>query len=121
MGSLADRLTAKTEIVGRHHRWVGATGADGTPQVRIGGRLTTVRRVVWEQANGPLPRGVTVAACPDEPRCVRLEHLILGRKRRSVANAPAPIPRRRNRRGSGSMLKIRPEVWELAVSASGTR
>ena len=121
MSSLSDRLAAKTETVGAHDCWIGASGADGTPQIRIDGRLTTVRRVVWEQAHGPLPPKATVAACPDEARCIRLEHLAFGRKQRSVASPPLLQPRRRARRGTGSMREIRAGTWELAVSAAGTR
>jgi hypothetical protein len=121
MESLTVRLSNRTDRVGGHARWTGAAGADGTPQIRIKGRLTTVRRVVWEQAHGPLPPGATVAACPDEPRCILLEHLALGRKRRSATHPPMPESRRRGRRGSGSMRQLRPGVWELAVSTSGIR
>jgi hypothetical protein len=121
VGSLADRLATKIDTSGDHHRWLGAAGADGTPQIRIDGRLTTVRRVVWEQTHGPLPAGITVAACSDEARCVRVDHLTLGRKRRSsVAPKPTSAPLR-TRRGSGSMRQLRPGVWELSVSAGGTR
>ena len=121
MGSLAERLAPKIDTGGDHHCWLGAAGADGTPQIRIDGRLTTVRRVVWEQTHGPLPAGSTVAACPDEPRCVRVDHLTLGRKRRSPLAPQATPAAQRTRRGSGSLRQMRPGVWELAVSASGTR
>lgn len=120
MATLADRLAAKTDTSGDHHRWQGATGASGTPQIRVDGRLTTVRRVVWELAHGPLAPKATVAACPDEPTCVRLEHLSLGRSRHTPAR-PKPVLRRRARRGSGTMREVRPGVWELAVTAEGNR
>jgi hypothetical protein len=77
--------------------------------------------VVWEQTNGPLNSGVTVAACPVDPRCVRLDHLSLGRKQRTPSVPEEPAGRRQARRGSGSMRQLRPGVWELAVSAGGTR
>ena len=121
MGALADRLAAKTEIVDGHHRWLGATGADGTPQIRIAGRLTTVRRVVWEQTHGPLPGGETVAACPGDARCVCLDHLSLGRKIRTSGAIDPALPRQRARRGAGSMREVRPDVWELSLSDAGTR
>src|SRR5256885_14924958 len=95
MATLSERLAAKTDTSGAHHRWLGATAADGTPQIRVNGRLTTVQRVVWEQTHGILGAGVTVAACPDDPRCVRLEHLSLGRKprQRPEADTPPRAPR----------------------------
>jgi hypothetical protein len=121
VAALAERIAAKTDTSGDHHRWLGATGADGTPQIRIDGRLTTVRRVIWEQAHGPLPDGATVAACPDDARCVRLGHLSLGRKDRMSAPVQTPTPRQRGRRGAGSMREVRPGVWELSFSDMGTR
>ena len=121
VGAPGDRVAAKTEIVDGHHRWLGAAGADGTPQIRVAGRLTTVRRVVWEQAHGPLPRGETVAACPGDTRCVRLDHLSLGRKGRVSPAVGPTLPRQRSRRGAGSMREIRPDVWELSLSHAGTR
>src|SRR5919106_4455149 len=118
MTTLSDRLARRTDRNGEHHCWLGTTGADGTPQIRVDGHLTTVRRVMWEQAHGPLSAGTTVAACPDEPRCVRVDHLSLGRKRRSPIGVPLAT-RSRSRRGSGSMRQVRPGIWELALSASG--
>lgn len=121
MATVAERIAAKVDTVGDHLVWLGATAAEGTPQIRVNGRLTTVRRVVWELAHGPLPGNVTVSACPEEPTCVRLEHLGLGRTRRTLRQRADPTPRRRARRGSGSMREVRSGVWELAVSFGGTR
>ena len=120
-GSLTDRVAAKTEVVDGHHRWLGAAGSDGTPQIRVAGRVTTVRRVVWEQAHGPLARGETVAACPGDARCVRLDHLSLGRKRRASAGVEPTLSRQRARRGAGSMREVRTDVWELSFTDAGTR
>lgn len=58
MAAAPERLAAKTDASGEHpHRWIGATAADGTPQIRIDGRPTTVRRVVWEHGHGDLADG----------------------------------------------------------------
>jgi hypothetical protein len=121
VGTLADRLAVKTDTSGDHHCWRGATSATGTPQVRVDGRLTTVRRVVWKLAHGPLPARVTVAACPEDPTCVRLEHLSVGRTRRTPARPFEARPRQRARRGTGTMRDVAPGVWELAVTSEGRR
>ena len=51
-------------------------------------------------------------ACPDEPACVRIEHL-------SLRGAPdqAVDRKRRSPRGGGSKTEIRPGVWKLTVTA----
>ena len=62
VATLAGRLAARwtpAEINGR----LGATGAAGTPQIRVGRRLIPSRRVVWELAHGPITGKVSVAAC----------------------------------------------------------
>ncbi len=122
MATLTERLAAKTDTSGAHHRWLGATAADGTPQIRVNGRLTTVRRVVWEQTHGILGAGVTVAACPDDPRCVRLEHLSLGRKPRQRPEADTP-PRAPGRSGygTGSKREVRPGVWQISAGSGPNR
>jgi hypothetical protein len=118
MRSIEERFEAKADRHGDHHLWLGATDTDGTPQMKINGRLTTARRVAWQLAARELPPGATVAACEQEPTCVRIEHLSLGRRRRPAPLAAVAAPRRRARKGSGSLREIRPGVWELAVTAS---
>jgi len=49
-------------------------------------------------------------ACPEEPACVRLDHL-------GIAGSPEPVPAVRARKGAGSMRMIRPGVWKLSVTA----
>jgi DNA-binding transcriptional ArsR family regulator len=63
VGSTAERFEALVDGSGDHHVWLGAVDAEGTPQVRVDGRLTTARRVAWHLAHGPIPAGVRIAAC----------------------------------------------------------
>ena len=57
MPTLADRFEAKVDRSGEHHRWTGRTWckADGSGLIKANGKPTTVRRVAWELAHGPLP------------------------------------------------------------------
>jgi hypothetical protein len=110
MVPLEDRFDAKVDRSGHHHLWTGAHDRDGTPQIRVNGRLTTARRVAWELVQGPLPPKARLSGCPDEPRCVRIEHLTLPQQTRGHAA-------RRTTRGSGSKREIGPGVWKLTVSA----
>jgi hypothetical protein len=113
MPPLEARFDAKVDRSGEHHLWMGAHDADGIGQIRVNGKLTTARRVAWELAHGPLPPNRRLSGCPDEPRCVRVEHLALSGR----AGRPA---RRRAPRGGGSKREIRPGVWKLTVSAGRT-
>src|SRR2546427_135158 len=67
MATLSERLAAKTDTSGAHHRWLGATAADGTPQIRVNGRLTTVRRGAAGQNPGSPPRAGPRGAPPPRP------------------------------------------------------
>jgi hypothetical protein len=116
--SVEERFEANVDRRGDHHLWLGACDDDGTPQIRVDGRLTTARRLAWELARGPLPPKVTVAACEADPGCVRLEHLGLGRRRRR-APSPAPAqPLRRRPKGGGTVREVGDGVWELAITAA---
>lgn len=107
---LADRLAARIERSGEHQRWLGATDARGVPVIKVDGRVRTVRRVVWEQAAGSvLPPEVKVGACPDDPLCVRLDHLAM--------TGAGAIAHDRSRKGSGSLSEVRPGVFKLSVVA----
>ena len=117
--TLADRFEAKVDRSGHHHLWTGAPKADGTGQVRVGGKLMTAARVAWELAHGPLPPGARVNRCPGEPACVRPDHLSLGGGEGTaappspVAGTPSPkagrSPRRATR-GGGAKQELRPGV-----------
>src|ERR1035437_9397938 len=105
MRSIEERFDAIVDRRGAHHRWLGACDRDGTPQIRVNGRLTTARRMAWELAHGPLPPKVTVAACEADPSCVRVEHLGLGRRRR-IPPPPMTAPRSRPPSRTGSIREV---------------
>jgi integrase len=109
---LVARFEAKVDRSGDHHLWTGALDTGGAGQIRVDGRLTTARRVAWELARGDLPPGARVIGCPDEPACVRIEHLTL------AADAAPPRPNGRARAESdvGSKVEVRPGVWKLTVT-----
>lgn len=117
MPSAAERFEAKVDRSGEHHLWRGTPGSDGKGQVRISGRLMTAPRAAWEFVHGPLAPGVHVRRCPDEPSCVRIDHL-------SVSGDVADhqrASRRRAPRGAGSKRFVRPGVWKLTVTIGTER
>jgi hypothetical protein len=118
VASIRERFEANVDRSGEHHLWCGYIAPDGTAQIRVNGRLTTARRVAWELTRGPLPHGVKVAGCVDEPRCVRVEHLAIGRRPSPTAAAP---PRRRALRGAGSVQETRPGVWKVTIATANGR
>src|SRR4051812_12566172 len=99
MPSIAERLDSKVDRTGEHHVWTGAKKRDGTGQVRVNGKLMTAQRLAWEVANGPLPPGARVRGCPEEPACVRLQHL-------SLMGSTSSNRRSRAARGSGSKREL---------------
>lgn len=58
--------------------WTGATTGNGYGQKRSKGKRVKVHRLVWAEANGPIPQGLKVLHTCDNPPCYNLEHLYLG-------------------------------------------
>lgn len=110
---LERRIVEKVVRIGEHEIWTGAKKLDGTGVMKVGGRVVTVGRVVWERAHGPLTENARVLACSEERACVRLDHLRLDRDRATTRR-----PRRKAAAGAGSKRRLRPGVWKLEVSIS---
>jgi integrase len=104
-----DRFEAKVDRSGRHHLWTGSRSQQGVGQIRIDGKLHTAPRIAWMLAFGDLPPGARVLCCPDEPACVRPDHLRLD------GEPLAPMSRRANR-GGGTISEISPGTWKVGVS-----
>jgi hypothetical protein len=61
--------------------WAQARDRDGYGLRQYGGKngkLVRVHRLVWEQANGPIPDGQWVLHKCDNPSCYEVAHLFLG-------------------------------------------
>ena len=104
----------KVDRSGDHHFWLGAKDPErGTGRAKVNGKVTTAHRAAWELANGPLPRGSRVMPCPEQPACVRLEHLSI-----MTGNGPGAEPARpgRGRKGAGTMTQVGPQTWKLTVT-----
>jgi hypothetical protein len=72
---LRTRFEAKVDRSGRHHRWTGSRTTDGAGKLEVDGRTVSARRIARELDRGPLSPPVAVSARPDDPSCVRVEHL----------------------------------------------
>lgn len=58
--------------------WEGARNTAGYGHQKIKGKFLDVHRVVWANANGPIPEGMLIMHLCDNPPCYRLSHLRLG-------------------------------------------
>ena len=111
------RFEARVDRCGVHHIWLGARRPGGGGQIRVDGNLRTAARAAWEIENGPVPDGVRVLSCTDEPACVRVDHLRLDQR----AILSASPPRKRSPRGAGTITAISPGVWKIGVKAGVDR
>ena len=107
------RFEAKIDRNGEHHLWLGAVAANGVGQVRVDGKLVTAPRAAYELEHGPVGTGLRVLTCPDEPGCVRVDHL---RVEQHGSSKPAEA-RKRAARGAGSIEAISRGVWKICVTA----
>ncbi len=112
------RFEARVDRSGHHHIWLGAKSPGGGGQVRVDGKLLTAARAAWEIENGPVPDGVRVLSCPDEPACVRVDHLRLDQRAMSSASPPS---KKRSPRGAGTITAISPGVWKIGITAGVDR
>src|SRR3954454_21266488 len=100
------RFEAKIDRSGEHHRWLGASAANGVGQVRVDGKLVSAPRVAYELAHGPLPAGQTVLSCAGDSTCVRPDRLRVQQSRRAPKRAADPPGR--SQRGAGSIKAMGP-------------
>ena len=97
------RFEAHVDRSGLHHLWTGSRNPQrGTGKLKVNGKQMTAHRRAWELANGPLPPDVAVQPCPDEPLCVRLDHLQLSKR---AARRPRP-----RRAGSAASTRVQIQV-----------
>jgi hypothetical protein len=109
--SLSERFDRQVDRAGDHHIWQGALNADrGTGRLKVGGKNMTAHRVAWELTHGEVPATARVMPCPEEPACVRVDHLEL------IGGGQSDRPGRRTPKGSGSKREVRPGTWELSVT-----
>lgn len=112
--TLVQRFEEQVDRSGEHHLWTGALKASrGTGRLKVGGQDVTAHRVAWQLTNGQLPAEARVETCPDEPACVRVEHLAV----EGAEQLSRHLPVRRAARGAGSKREVRPRTWELALVA----
>ena len=121
--TLQSRFDAMVDRSGEHHQWLGSLNRQrGTGQLKLEGRIVTAHRVAWELEHGPLRPEQRVRTCPEEPACVRSDHLSLTGA--PIAGSPAAVRAssegtQRAARGGGSKRQRAAGTWELAV-VSGT-
>jgi hypothetical protein len=54
-------------------RWIAAC-CNGHPSMRVNGKSTLVRRVLWERKHGAIPAGHIVRCTCETPRCINVDH-----------------------------------------------
>jgi hypothetical protein len=73
-----------------HTLWVGAL-ANGYPAGKHDGKTVYLKRLIWEEANGPIPEGSVVTSTCGHRNCIEPSHLGL--------SAPGRYPSVRNGHG----------------------
>ena len=87
--------------------WSGGRDDCGYGRTTLNGRKAKAHRVVWQEANGPIPQGMEVCHTCDNPPCVNLDHLWLGTHAENMADMAAK-GRSRAPHGDDHWLRLRP-------------
>ncbi len=69
----------------------------GYPRIRRDNVTYKIHRYVWIQKNGDIPDGMVVRHTCDNPKCVNLDHLLLGTPRDNINDM---LERNRQRKGA---------------------
>jgi hypothetical protein len=59
-----------------HLFWTGGL-ANGYPGVKHEGKMVYVKRLLWEESNGPIPEGAVVISTCGKRTCIEPSHLAL--------------------------------------------
>jgi integrase len=110
MAELRDVFEAKVDRSGEHHLWLGSRTKGGGGQIRVDGKLHTAARISWYLEHGEPPPGSRIHSCPDDPICVRVDHL-------SITTSATKRPTTRAPRGSGSISRLDRNRWKIVADA----
>ena len=69
--------------------WTGSCNNHGYGRRSRNGVVGYVHRQAWEEAFGPIPKGMRVLHRCDNPRCYNVDHLFLGTQGDNVRDAVA--------------------------------
>ena len=95
-----DRLWSRVDKTGDCWVWTGATTTAGYGEIRFGGKVVRVHRLVYELTVGPIPEGMGVLHRCDNPPCCRPDHLFLGTQRDNARDMVAKGRKRGGRRAA---------------------
>jgi hypothetical protein len=69
-------MSRTTRTPDGHLLWTGGL-ANGRPATKHNGKTVYVKRLVWEEVNGPIPEGAVVISTCGERTCIEPSHLAL--------------------------------------------
>jgi hypothetical protein len=74
---MEERFWSKVDKTEECWLWTGCTRS-GYGLFRVGKKMVSAHRWIYEQENGPIPEGALLRHTCDNPPCVRPDHLIAG-------------------------------------------
>lgn len=69
--------------------WTKSTNSDGYAKVSFQGKAILLHRWIYEQHNGPIPKGILICHRCDTPQCWNIEHLFAGTSQDNLRDCAA--------------------------------
>lgn len=109
-------LAARTSKSGDCLLWTGSKDRGGYGTIQVSGRTVGAHRFAWENANGPIPDGMSIDHICHNRDCVLPDHLRLATHKENTSYLSGPLS---NNTSGFRNVYAKNSGWEVSVGKDG--